>query len=58
MGRPSGCFIGECRLRDSGERAYAYLVRNTDPTALNFEFDSYWFADGGADCVVKDVQRS
>ncbi|MBR0424750.1 MAG: TIM barrel protein [Clostridia bacterium] len=41
-----------CRLRDSGERAYAYLVRNTDPTALNFEFDSYWFADGGADVAA------
>lgn len=37
------------RLRDSGECAYAFLINNTDPEALNFEFDSYWFADGGAD---------
>ncbi|MBR3178123.1 MAG: TIM barrel protein [Clostridia bacterium] len=36
------------RLRDNGERAYSFLIRNTDPRALNFEFDSYWFADGGA----------
>lgn len=37
------------RLRDNGERAYAFLIHNTDPDALNFEFDSYWFADAGAD---------
>lgn len=37
------------RLRDSGERAYSFLIRNTDPASLNFEFDSYWFADGGTD---------
>lgn len=41
-----------CRLRDSGERAYAFLLRNTDPAAVNFEFDSYWFADGGADVAA------
>ena len=39
------------RLRDSGERAYLFLIRNTDPDALNFEFDSYWFADAGADAA-------
>ena len=41
-----------CRLRDTGERAYAFLLRNTDRDAVNFEFDSYWFADGGADVAA------
>jgi len=38
-----------CRTRESGERAYDLLIRETDPAAVNFEFDSYWFTDGGAD---------
>ena len=29
-------------------RAYDILVEETDPAAVNFEFDSYWFAEGGA----------
>lgn len=37
------------RLNGSGSRAYSYLIRNTDPAFVNFEFDSYWFAEGGAD---------
>ena len=41
-----------CRMKDSGEHAYAFLLQNTDPMALNFEFDSYWFADGGADVAA------
>ena len=36
-------------------RAYDILLGDTDPAFLNFEFDSYWFADGGAD--VKDWMR-
>ncbi len=32
-----------------GLRAYDILLRETDPEALAFEFDSYWFTDGGAD---------
>ncbi len=32
----------------SGEYAYAVLLRETDPSLVFFEFDSYWFADGGA----------
>ncbi len=32
-----------------GLRAYDVLLADTDPAAINFEFDSYWFTDGGAD---------
>ena len=32
-----------------GLRAYDILLSDTDPACLNFEFDSYWFTDGGAD---------
>ena len=32
-----------------GLRAYDVLIEDTDPSFVNFEFDSYWFADGGAD---------
>ena len=40
-----------CELRhtESGKRAYEILLEETDPHCVNFEFDSYWFADGGAD---------
>lgn len=34
---------------DAGEAAYLHILRGTDPTYVNFEFDSYWFADAGAD---------
>ena len=33
----------------SGKRAYEVLIEETDPACVNFEFDSYWFTDGGAD---------
>lgn len=33
----------------SGRRAYDVLLEETDPETVNFEFDSYWFTDGGAD---------
>ena len=33
----------------SGQRAYDILLSDTDPELVNFEFDSYWFTDGGAD---------
>ena len=29
--------------------AYGLLIEETDPACVNFEFDSYWFADAGAD---------
>ena len=32
----------------SGQRAYDILLSDTDPELVNFEFDSYWFTDGGA----------
>ena len=32
-----------------GVRAYDILLEKTDPVYVNFEFDSYWFTDGGAD---------
>ena len=31
------------------KRAYDILLEETVPAFVNFEFDSYWFADGGAD---------
>lgn len=42
-----------CELRptESGKRAYEILIEETDPACVNFEFDSYWFADGGADSL-------
>ena len=38
-----------------GLRAYDILLEDTDPETVNFEFDSYWFTDGGAD--AKDWMR-
>ena len=32
--------------------AYEILLNETDPSVLNFEFDSYWFTDGGADAKL------
>lgn len=39
-----------CELQrvDAAQRAYDILLTETDPAAVNFEFDSYWFAEGGA----------
>ena len=34
---------------DGELRGYEILLSDTDPAAVNFEFDSYWFAEGGAD---------
>lgn len=34
---------------EPGVRAYDLLIDGTDPELVGFEFDSYWFADGGAD---------
>lgn len=39
----------ELRRTETGKRAYEILLEETDPACVNFEFDSYWFADGGAD---------
>ena len=32
-----------------GLRAFEILIEDTDSSYANFEFDSYWFTDGGAD---------
>ena len=32
-----------------GMHAYDVLIEDTDPALLGFEFDSYWFTNGGAD---------
>ena len=32
-----------------GLQAYDILLSDTDPALVSFEFDSYWFTDGGAD---------
>lgn len=36
----------------SGLRAYDLLINDTEPAFVSFEFDSYWFTDGGADAKV------
>lgn len=43
-----------CELqRVEGEtRAYDILLNETDPAFVSFEFDSYWFAEGGADAAA------
>ena len=40
-----------CELRkvNTAQTAYDVLLEETDPSYVNFEFDSYWFAEGGAD---------
>ena len=38
-----------------GLRAYDIILEDTDPEMVNFEFDSFWFTDGGAD--AKDWMR-
>ena len=40
-----------CELRkvNATQTAYDVLLEETNPSYVNFEFDSYWFAEGGAD---------
>ena len=35
-----------------GVKAYDILLSETDPALVGFEFDSYWFTDGGADAKM------
>ena len=35
-----------------GLRAYDILLDETDPDLVSFEYDSYWFTDGGADAKL------
>ena len=43
-----------CELRrvNSKQRAYDILLEETDPHFVNFEFDSYWFTEGGANALA------
>ncbi|MBQ8834999.1 MAG: sugar phosphate isomerase/epimerase [Oscillospiraceae bacterium] len=41
----------ELRFVNETQRAYNILIEETDPEYVNFEFDSYWFAEGGADAL-------
>lgn len=43
-----------CELRkvNGSQRAYDILLEETDPAYVNFEFDSYWFTEGGADAAA------
>ena len=43
-----------CELQrvEGKRRGYDILLAETDPAAVNFEFDSYWFAEGGADVAA------
>jgi len=43
-----------CELRRVNREKCAYdiLLEETDPEFVNFEFDSYWFTEGGADAKL------
>ncbi len=43
-----------CELRwvSTQKRAYDILLEETDPRFVNFEFDSYWFTEGGANALA------
>ena len=43
-----------CELRrvNAQKRAYDILLEQTDPRFANFEFDSYWFTEGGANALA------
>ncbi|OUO74443.1 hypothetical protein B5F54_06820 [Anaeromassilibacillus sp. An250] len=38
-----------CELQhiNDSQTAYDLIIENTDPAYVNFEFDSYWIANGG-----------
>ncbi len=43
-----------CELRrvNAEKRAYDILIEETDPQYVNFEFDSYWFTEGGTSALA------
>ena len=43
-----------CELRhvNAEKRAYDILIEETNPEFVNFEFDSYWFTEGGANALA------
>ncbi len=40
-----------CRIQGSDNTAFEAIIENTDPELVNFEYDSYWIAEAGADPV-------
>lgn len=42
----------ELQRMPDGRLAYDILLAETDPAAVNFELDTYWFAEGGADVAA------
>ena len=42
----------ELRFVNERQRAFDILIEATDPEYVNFEFDSYWFAEAGADPLL------
>lgn len=46
----------EFRKLPSGETAYQFLIDNTNPEYVNFEFDSYWPAEAGV-CPLKLMKQ-
>ena len=42
-----------CELRhvNAEKRSYDILIEETNPEFVNFEFDSYWFTEGGANAL-------
>jgi sugar phosphate isomerase/epimerase len=46
-----------CELQKvtSDKTAYQVIIEETNPEYVNFEFDSYWMADGGAN--VSDIMK-
>ena len=47
------------KISGTKESAYDYILSHTDPDCVNFEFDSYWMTDGGANAaaVMKKLGR-
>lgn len=42
----------ELRFVNDHQRAYDILIEETDPRYVGFEFDSYWFTEGGANALA------
>lgn len=54
--KASACYIinHNCELRkvDAEKTAFQLLIELTDPSYVNFEFDSYWPTEAGYDALV------
>lgn len=40
------------RVNATGKRAYDIIIEETNPEFVNFEFDSYWWTEGGGDALL------